>query len=112
MYLEFWYCTGIYSFNFDNIFASFPICPKYIVHVHKLKKAENPIVSKPIEDCKNLENDGVDEKYKTNEDSSKKIHITKTEVRRKFSQKHTGKIYTIFKSCICTNIIGKQKISY
>ena len=58
---------------------------------------ENPIASKPIEDCKNLENDGVDEKYKTNEDSSKKIHITKTEVRRKFSQKHTGKIYTIFK---------------
>ena len=36
---------------------------------------ENPIASKPIEDCKNLENDGVDEKHKTNEDSSKKIHM-------------------------------------
>ena len=72
---------------------------------------KNPIASKPIEDCKNLENDGVDEKYKTNEDSSKKIHITKTEVRRKFSQKHTGKIYTIFKKKKKENAEGVSPVA-
>ena len=49
---------------------------------------ENIIISKPMKD---LENNEMYAKYQINEDSSKKIEITKKETKRKISHRNKGK---------------------